>query len=97
MENTTTAISIVVCIIIIGRGDGSDDNFVSDNDWEGMESMSSSDEMGMLLNLDEGTFSVYKNGRKLGIMKRGLAGPYCWVASFQYSQVTIKRGTTPPS
>ena len=53
--------------------------------------------IGMLLDLDEGTLSVYKNGRKLGVMKRGLAGQYCWVVSLRSggSQVTIKRGTVP--
>ena len=60
--------------------------------------MSSTDEIGMQLDLDEGTSSVYKNGRKLGIMKRGLAGQYCWVASMHSGvQVSIKRGTIPPS
>ena len=66
--------------------------------WVGMESMSSSDEIGMLLDLDEGTLTVYKNGRKLGVMKRGLAGEYCWVATIHIGvQVTIKRGTIPPN
>ena len=47
----------------------------------------------MLLDLDEGTLSVYKNRRKLGVMKRGLAGHYCWFASLLPGrQVTIKRG-----
>jgi len=68
--------------------------------WHGSEGMSSGDELEMLLDLDEGTLSVYKNGRKLGVMKRGLAGPYCWVVSMPSggarSQVTIKRGTIPP-
>ena len=61
--------------------------------------MSSGDEIGMLLDLDEGTLSVYKNGRKLVVMMRGLAGPYCWVVSIgdKDSRVTIKRGTIPPS
>ena len=67
--------------------------------WEGMESMSmfSGDEfLGMLLDLDEGTLSVYINGRKLGVMKRGLAGPYCWVVSlYGGAQVTIRRGKIP--
>ena len=46
----------------------------------------------MLLDLDEGTLSVYKN-RRLGVMKRGLAGHYCWFASLLPGrQVTIKRG-----
>ena len=66
--------------------------------WEGKESISSGDDLGMLLDLDEGTLSVYKNGRKLGVMKSGLAGPYCWVAStYRGSRVKIKRGTIPPS
>ena len=66
--------------------------------WEGSEGMSLGDDVGMLLDLDEGTLSVYKNGRKLGVMKRGLAGPYCWVVSLYLgNQVTIKRGTIPPN
>lgn len=64
--------------------------------WEGSERMSSGDEIGMLLDLDVGTLTVYKNGRKLGIMKRGLAGPYCWVVSMRIGiRVSIKRGTVP--
>ena len=52
----------------------------------------------MLLDLDGGTLSVYKNGRKLGVMKRGLAGHYCWVVSLlSGTQVTIKRGPVPAS
>ena len=42
-------------------------------EWDGMESLSGSFKLGMLLDLDEGTLSVYNNGRKLGVMKRGLA------------------------
>jgi len=71
------------------------DNF---DDWVGSESLSFGDQVGMLLDLDEGTLTVYKNGRRLGVMMRGLAGPYCWVASvFNGSSVSIKRGTIPPS
>lgn len=71
----------------------------TNEDWEGRESMSSEDEIGLLLDLDMGTLSVYKNGRNLGVMKRGLIGPYCWVVSIltrgdqnSETQVTIKRG-----
>ena len=69
--------------------------------WEGMETLHSDGEIGMLLDLDEGTLSVYKNGRFLGVMKRGLAGPYCWAASIYRgemgtsSHVTIRRGSIP--
>ena len=40
-------------------------------DW-GLERVSSGDEIGLLLNLEEGTLSVYENGRKLGVVQRGL-------------------------
>ena len=64
---------------------------------DGWEATASGDELGMLLDLDEGTLSVYKNSRKLGVMRRGLAGPYCWVVSLHRgAQVTIKRGMVPP-
>jgi len=70
----------------------------SNETWEGSQLMSSSDELGMLLDLDEGTLSIYMNGRKLGVMKRGLAGHYCWAVSFsKETSVAIKRGTIPPS
>jgi len=76
---------------------GGSDQPVS-NRWEGMESMSLGDEIGMLLDLDEGTLSVYKNRRKLGVLKNGLAGPYCWAVSmFNGVTATIKRGTIPPN
>ena len=66
--------------------------------WVGMEGIRGYFEIGMLLDLDEGTLSVYNNGRKLGVMKRGLAGHYCWVLSLLGgSQVTIKRDTVPVS
>ena len=58
--------------------------------------------VGMLLDLDEGTLSVYKNGQSLGVMKRGLTGHYCWVLSItasatNTSQVTITREKVPES
>ena len=70
--------------------------------WDGMErpftGVSPPYKIGMLLDLDEGTLSVYKNGRKLGVMKRGLAGQYCWfVSMLRGAKVTIKRGTVPAS
>ncbi|EJK47890.1 hypothetical protein THAOC_33358, partial [Thalassiosira oceanica] len=46
-------------------------------EWDGMESCDDGDTIGMLLNLDDGTLSVYKNNRRLGVMKDGLSGAYC--------------------
>ena len=66
--------------------------------WGGMEGFSGSCKIGLLLDLDEGTLSMYKNGRKLGVMKRGLAGHYCWVVTLLGgTRVTIKRETVPAS
>ena len=76
--------------------DWSEDNIVR-TVWGGMEILSGSYKIGMLLDLDEGTLSVYNNGRKLGVMKRGLAGQYCWVVSLSETQVTIKRRKVPAS
>ena len=54
------------------------EDITDDSSWDGMERLSvGSSAIGMLLDLDGGTLSVYKNGRKLGVMKRGLAGHYC--------------------
>ncbi|EJK72850.1 hypothetical protein THAOC_05579 [Thalassiosira oceanica] len=38
------------------------------------------DTLGMLLDLDSGTLSVYQKGQKVGTLKDGLAGVYCWTA-----------------
>ena len=75
------------------------DSVYSEETWNGQERLPGiiSCTIGMLLDLDEGTLSVYKNGRRLGVMQRGLTGHYCWVVSLHTGQVTIKRGTVPPS
>jgi len=89
--------SIFNCQCYSSKWDGGLDSGGNET-WVGMERVSTGDEIGMLLDLDEGTLSVYKNGRKLGVMKRGLAGEYCWVATIHIGvQVTIKRGTIPTS
>ncbi|EJK71691.1 hypothetical protein THAOC_06845 [Thalassiosira oceanica] len=49
--------------------------------------------LGMLLDLDDGTLSVYQNGRWLGALKDELAGEYCWTAGFcGEGDVSILRG-----
>ena len=53
-------------------------------DWGGIEhNNEASYKIGMVLDLDEGTLNVYKNDRRLGTMKTGLVGEYCWVVSFR--------------
>lgn len=81
-----------------------DDENQSDVDWSGMEGTDIEDgTVGMLLDLDEGTLSVYLNGRRLGVMMRGLAGEYCWMATViaqfggqpHEQNVSVKRGRLP--
>ena len=51
-------------------------------DWNGMErTFETSFKIGLELDLDEGTLDVYKNGRRLGTLRSGLVGEYCWVVS----------------
>lgn len=69
------------------------------NDWDGMEHALEGN-VGLLLDLDAGTLAVYKNGRRLGIMKDGLSGEYSWLMSIQGAYnptaVEIRRETIPP-
>ena len=72
-------------------------NYIPSNDWEGNEGFENNDEIGMLLALDAGKLSVYKNGRSLGILKDGLTGEYCWTATLwsHGESVIIKKGIIP--
>ncbi|EJK47474.1 hypothetical protein THAOC_33798 [Thalassiosira oceanica] len=63
---------------------------------DGMESCRNGDTIGMLLNLYEGTLTVYKNNRRLGVMKDGLSGSYCWYVHVRETQaVAITRDALP--
>ena len=50
--------------------------------WEGMRSARQGDRIGMLLDLDQGSMTVWKNDEKLGVVQaEGLSGPLCWAVS----------------
>jgi hypothetical protein len=52
------------------------------HDWEGRQSANEEgDRIGMLLDLDQGTMTVYKNDERLGVMATGLSGEYSWAVS----------------
>ena len=52
------------------------------HDWEGSQTAMESDRIGMLLDLDQGSMTVWKNDVKLGVMvAEGLRGPLCWAVS----------------
>lgn len=51
--------------------------------WEGVDDYDEEiGTLGMLLDLGSGTLSLYQNGLRVGILKDGLAGAYCLIASF---------------
>jgi hypothetical protein len=50
--------------------------------WEGMQGvLKRGDRIGMLLDLDQGTMTVYKNDERLGVMATGLSGEYSWAVT----------------
>ena len=64
--------------------------------WEGMETLPPGSIRGLLLDLEEGTLTVYKDNRRLGVMKYGLEGSFCWfVGTFSTCQVEINREPVP--
>ena len=51
-------------------------------DWEGMQAArEEGDRIGMLLDLDQGSMTVYKNDERLGVMTTGLSGEYSWAVA----------------
>eukprot|EP01047_Picozoa_sp_COSAG01_P058193 COSAG01_NODE_6824_length_3482_cov_5.154597_1_plen_281_part_00 len=52
--------------------------------WEGIQGASKGDTIGLLLDLEVGTVTVFKNGKRLGVMATGLEGSYCWAVVFCY-------------
>jgi hypothetical protein len=52
------------------------------HNWKGMQdAREQGDRIGMLLDLDQGSMSIWKNGERLGVMQaEGLTGPLCWAA-----------------
>ena len=54
-----------------------------DSSWEVMQTArEQGDRIGMLLDLDQGSMTVWKNGEQLGVMQaEGLTGPLCWTVS----------------
>jgi hypothetical protein len=69
--------------------------------WEGMQpAREPGDRIGMLLDLDQGSMTVWKNGEQLGVMVvEGLTGPLCWAVSMrgQGSSVRIESAPAPAS
>ena len=70
------------------------------NGWEGMHSATEQgDRIGMLLDLGQGSMTVWKNDEKLGAMQaEGLSAPLCWAVSLaQGSTARIESAEAPAS
>ena len=64
--------------------------------WQGSEGLEESGTIGLLLDLNEGTLSVFKNDRLLGEMKNGLDGEYCWfVTTASPCTISMSKGRAP--
>ena len=64
--------------------------------WQGHEGLEESGTIGLLLDLNEGNLSVFKNGRRLGVMKDGLNGEYCWfVTARSACMISMSKGRAP--
>ena len=64
------------------------------SEWQGHEELTGNGTIGLLLDLDEGSLSVFKDGRRLGVMKEGLGGEYCWfVTTYSACTISIAKST----
>ncbi|EJK51071.1 hypothetical protein THAOC_29794 [Thalassiosira oceanica] len=73
------------------------DTEVTNDDWHGREGLDRNGTIGLLLDLDEGTLSVFKNDRRLGVMKEGgLSGEYCWfVSAYSSCEISMLNSRAP--
>ena len=84
------------CFYITDEGS----RYPGDRDWQGRQASEEGDRIGLLLDLDQGSMTVYKNDERLGVMvTSGLIGPYCWAAELHHEgdSVLIERADAPAS
>jgi hypothetical protein len=69
------------------------------HDWEGMQTTrEEGDRIGMLLDLDQGSMTVYKNDERLGVMATGLSGEYSWAVGLcRQTNITRIDATAAPA
>ena len=72
------------------------DNEETYSRWQGSERLTGSGTIGLLLDLNESTLSLFKNGRCLGVMKDGLGGEYVWFVSvYRACTISMSKGRAP--
>lgn len=71
---------VKICTFNCTKGDGmwSDGRVSGSIPFNKGEAVTVTDKVGLRLNLDRGTLTVYKNERRLGALKKGLTGEYWW-------------------
>ena len=83
------------CLYYAGNGQ----RYPGASAWEGMQTATEQgDRIGMLLALDQGSMTVWKNGEQLGVMvAEGLTGPLCWAVSLYHGAGTSARIESVPA
>ena len=72
------------------------------SNWEGQAGYEQGDVVGLLLDLDAGTLTAYKNGSALGAMvpnakvKELGAGPFCWALDLRGEGDAVRLARRPP-
>ena len=56
------------------------------SEWEGMQTAEEGDTIGLTLDLEQGTLTVFKNGEELGVMATGLEGGFVWAVAMGSGQ-----------
>ncbi|EJK51727.1 hypothetical protein THAOC_29077 [Thalassiosira oceanica] len=88
--------SNVHCCDVSIHGDSFWDDWASDHPSMRIDGFQRNTPIGLLLDLDEGTLSLYQNGQRVATLKDGLSGEYCWYATvWGTASVSIKRGLAP--
>ncbi|EJK53057.1 hypothetical protein THAOC_27573 [Thalassiosira oceanica] len=82
---------------VFASGSAFSHDWRSDKPGVSIDGLQSDTPIGLLLDLEEGTLSIYQNGQRLATLKDGLSGEYCWYAAVGgfTRPISIKRGFAP--
>ena len=61
------------------------------NDWPGKDRILPNEDCGLCLDLEEGTLTVYKAGKRLGVLMDGLVGEFQWCAMIHGTGLRMER------
>ena len=61
------------------------------NEWPGKDRILPNEDCGLLLDVDEGTLTVYKDGKRLGVIMDGLVGEFSWCVMVHGTGLRMER------